>query len=368
MALSNLQNQQLANNIPSSSLSAKVFHIPFIISTPNLKLHSIVQRSPKANDSAPADYPALKHYTNSDALIADPDVDVVVVTTPPDNHFDLTKKALEAGKHVLTEKPFVPTSAEAQKLADIAKQTGKLICVYQNRRWDADFLLAKHLIQQGKLGRIVEYNTHFDRYRADAPTNWKGQLGVSGGGSALFDLGTHLIDQAYVLFGLPQSVRGRLLNQREGRAEFETPDAVSAQLFYDNGLLVNVNISALSAEVNQLRYWIRGTKGSFRKFHLDPQEDQLRAGGKPTDAGYGIESTANSTLTAVDEATGKASEVPVPELEPETYRAFYSQFAKAVVSGKAEDIPVKAEQARDVLRIIEGVLESAKTGKDAILA
>ncbi|KAL7784096.1 NAD(P)-binding protein [Trichoderma ceciliae] len=349
-------------------LSAKVFHIPFIITTPGLRLHSIVQRSPKPEDSAPADYPSLKHYASSDDLIADPEVDAIIVTTPPDNHFHLTKKALEAGKHVLTEKPFVPTSAEAQELAEIAKQSGRLLCVYQNRRWDADFLLAKHLIEEGVLGRVIEYNTHFDRYRADAPTNWKGQLGISRGGSALFDLGTHLIDQAYVLFGLPQSVRGRLLNQREGRPEFEIPDAVSAQLAYSNGLLVNVNISALSAEVNQLRFWIRGTKGSFRKFHLDPQEDQLRAGGKPTDAGYGIESTVNSRLTIVDEATGKASEVPLPQLEPETYRAFYSEFAKALESGKAEDIPVKAEQARDVLRIIEGVLESAKTGKDVVLA
>ncbi|KAH6603184.1 hypothetical protein Trco_007959 [Trichoderma cornu-damae] len=349
-------------------LSAKVFHIPFIITTPGLKLHSIVQRSPKAGDSAPADYPSLKHYTSSDDLVADSEVDVIVVTTPPDNHFDLTKKALEAGKHVLTEKPFVPTSAEAQELADVARQSGRLVCVYQNRRWDADFLLAKHLIEKGALGRVLEYNTHFDRYRADAPASWKGQLGISRGGSALFDLGTHLIDQAYVLFGLPQSVHGRLLNQREGRAEFETPDAVSAQLAYADGLLVNVNISALSAEANQLRYWIRGTKGSFRKFHLDPQEDQLRAGGKPTDAGYGVESTANSSLTAVDEATGKSSQVPVPELVPETYRAFYGDFAKALESGKAEDIPVKAEQARDVLRIIEGILESAKTGKDVVLA
>ncbi|KAL7921311.1 NAD(P)-binding protein [Trichoderma austrokoningii] len=349
-------------------LSAKVFHIPFITTTPSLTLHSIVQRTPKPNDSAPADYPTLKHYTDATSLIADPDVDVIVVTTPPDNHFALTKAALQAGKHVLTEKPFVPTAAEAQQLADISKQTGKLICVYQNRRWDADFLLARHLIQQGTLGRIIEFNTHFDRYRADAPTTWKGQLGISQGGSALFDLGTHLIDQAYVLFGLPQSVRGRLLNQREGRPDFETPDAVSAQLLYASGLLVNVGISALSAETRQLRYWVRGTKGSFRKFGLDPQEDQLRGGGKPTDAGYGVESVANSSLTAVDEATGTANEVPVPELEPETYRAFYRQFADALVSGKAEDVPVTAEQARDVLRIIEGVLESAKTGKDAILA
>lgn len=348
-------------------LSAKVFHIPFITTTPNLTLHSIVQRSPQPGNSAPADHPSAKHYTSSDSLIADPEVDVIVITTPPDTHFALTKASLEAGKHVLTEKPFVPTAAEANALAALAKQKGKLICVYQNRRWDADFLLLKHIIEQGTLGRVIEYNTHFDRYRAAAPTNWKGELGISAGGSALFDLGAHLIDQAYVLFGLPQAVHGRLLSQREGRPETENPDAVAAELSYPNGLLVNVRISALSAETLQPRFWVRGNKGSFHKFGLDPQEDQLKAGVKPTDAGYGVESTATSKLIVVDDKD-KAREEKVPQLEPETYRTFYARFANALVSGKAEDVPVKAEEARDVLRIIEAVVESAKTGKDVILA
>lgn len=355
--------QSTTNQANSSSLSAKIFHIPFITTTPHLRLYSIVQRSPKEGNSAPADYPDLKHYNDVKDLLADADVHVIVISTPPDNHFDLTKAALEAGKHVLTEKPFVPTAAEAEKLMAISKEKQRLICVYQNRRWDSDFLTVKHLINQGTLGRIVEYNSHFDRYRAVANTNWKGQMGIPQGGSALYDLGTHLIDQAYVLFGLPQSVHGRLLNQREGKPDFFNPDGVSAELTYPNGLIANIHISALSAETVQRRFWIRGFKGSFHKDTLDLQEDQLKAGMKPTEAGFGKDKPETMRLTLVGDGE-KIQEAKVPDLEPETYTKFYAAFANALVSGKEEDIPVKASEARDVLRIIEAVLESAKTGKD----
>merc|ERR1712000_385015 len=333
---SSIMAKALNVGVVGYGLSAKIFHIPFITATPTLTLHSIVQRSPKDGNSAPADHPNLKHYTSADDLLA--------------------------------EKPFVPTSAEADKLIAIAKENSRLICVYQNRRWDSDFLLVKKLAKEGTLGRIVEFNSHFDRYRADAPTNWKGQIGIPQGGSALFDLGTHLIDQAYTLFGLPQSVHGRLLNQREGKADFFNPDAVSAELTYPDGLIVNIRISALSAESIQPRFWVRGFKGSFRKNTLDRQEDQLKAGMKPTEAGFGQDDNkTNARLTLVGEDAKTMKEVDVPELAPETYMAFYRALGDALVSGKEEDIPVKATQARDVLRILEGVVESAKTGKDAVL-
>lgn len=344
-------------------MSAKVFHIPFVTTIPQFKLHAIVQRSPKDGNSAPADHPEAKHYTDVKDLIADPEVDVIIVTTPPDNHFELTKAALEAGKHVLTEKPFVPTSAEADKLVEIARASNRLICVYQNRRWDSDFLLVKHLIAQGTLGRVLEFNNHFDRFKAVAPATWKGQLGIPQGGSALFDLGTHLIDQAYVLFGMPQSVRGRLLSQREGQKDFFNPDAVIAELSYPDNKLVHIGISSLSVEAEQLRFWVRGDKGSFRKFNLDPQEDALKAGIKPTAEGFGKDKPESMRLT-VHDADGKPAIIPVPDLKPETYTTFYNAFAKALETGKEEDIPVKATEASDVLRIIEAVQESAKSGKE----
>lgn len=347
-------------------MSAKVFHIPFVTTTPGLTLHSIVQRKPQEGNSAPADHPSAKHYTDVKDLLADAEVDVIVITTPPDNHFALTKAALEAGKHVLTEKPFVPTSAEADELIAVSRASQRLICVYQNRRWDSDFLAVKHLVAQGTLGRVLEYNSHFDRYKAAAATNWKGQLGIPQGGSALFDLGTHLIDQAYTLFGTPASVRGRLLSQREGRPDFFNPDSVSADLNYANGMVANIRISALSVEMDQPRFWIRGDKGSFHKLGLDPQEDQLKAGLKPSAAGFGKDKPESMKLTVID-ADGKPKAAPVPDLVPETYTTFYNAFAKAVASGKEEDIPVKASQARDVLRIIEAVQESAKSGKEVSL-
>ncbi|KAH7010496.1 putative NAD binding Rossmann fold oxidoreductase [Ilyonectria destructans] len=348
-------------------LSAKIFHIPFIKRTPQFKLHSIVQRTPKQGDSAPEDYPDLKHFRDFKDVLADSEVDVVVITTPPNFHFEMTKAVLESGKHVLTEKPFVPTASEANELAAIAKKNQRLICVYQNRRWDSDFLTLKHLISEGTIGRIVEFNTHFDRYRADAPTTWKGSLDVSGGGSVLYDLGTHLIDQVYTLFGLPQSVHGRLLSQREGRLDLTTPDSLSIELTYPNGMLVHVRVSVLSAETTQTRYWIRGSKGSFFKQQLDTQEDQLKAGMTPGDPKFGEENPDNYRLTLVG-SDGKIQDQPVPRLVPETYQAFYNKFGQAVESGKEEDIPVKAVEARDVLRVIEAVMESAKTGKDVVLS
>lgn len=346
-------------------MSAKIFHIPFILLTPQFKLYSIVQRSPKSGNSAPDDHPDARHYTRVEDLLADKDVDVVVVTTPPDNHFELTKAALEAGKHVLTEKPFVPTSAEAEELIQVSNETGRLVCVYQNRRWDSDFLTVKHLLSKGTLGRVLEFDTHFDRYKAEGPTNWKAEMGISQGGSAIFDLGTHLIDQAYVLFGMPQAVHGRLLSQRSGKADFVQPDAVSAEFTYPDGKLVHIRISALSVESVQPRFWVRGDKGSFYKKGLDPQEDQLKAGVKPSEPGFGKDSPSSMRLTVLD-SEGKAKEEAVPDLQPETYTTFYAAFAKAVESGKPEDIPVKASEAKDVLRIIEAIVESAQTNKDVL--
>ncbi|KAF4508675.1 hypothetical protein G6O67_005024 [Ophiocordyceps sinensis] len=344
-------------------LSANVFHIPFIATTPQLKLHSIVQRAPKQGNSAPQDHPEAKHYNRVEALLADADVDVVVITTPPDTHFALTKAALEAGKHVLTEKPFVPTSAQADQLVTLAREKKRLICVYQNRRWDSDFLTVKHLLANKALGRIVEFNTHFDRYRATAPANWKGELGIPSGGSALFDLGTHLVDQVHVLFGMPQAVHGRLLSQRSGKAELTNPDSVSAELTYPDGMLVHVRMGVLSAETIQPRFWVRGSRGSFHKVGLDPQEDQLKAGGKPSDGDFGKEDAARMRLVLVGQ-DNSIKEAKAPELEPETYKAFYAAFGKAVESGAEGDVPVKATEARDVLRILEAIVESAKTGRD----
>ncbi|KAH8882288.1 NAD(P)-binding protein [Thozetella sp. PMI_491] len=352
-------------------LSAKVFHIPFLGMTDQLVLHSIVQRAPAEGNSAPHDYPAIKHFTSADQLIQDPEVDVVIVSTPPNSHFQLTKQALEAGKHVLVEKPFVPTAAEAEQLDALAREKGRILCVYQNRRWDADFLTVQKLIRDDTLGRIVEFETHFDRFRLAKPTTWKGTLGMDQGGGVIYDLGTHLLDQAYVLFGMPSTVSAKFVSQRDGKfltgdVDGEGPDSFTVILSYnETGTVVFARVSVASAESRQPRFWIRGTKASYHKTHLDPQEDQLRAGMKATDAAFGHEDSSRDGVLSVVKADGHVVDEPCPSISPpDTYVKFYRLFAGAVESGNQDEIPVTAAQAAQVLKIIEAARESARTGRE----
>jgi predicted dehydrogenase len=344
-------------------MSATIFHIPFIAANaPLLTLHSILQRNPQPGSSAPDDHPSVKHHTDLTSFLADPDLDLVIVTTPPDSHFDVTKASLEAGKHVLVEKPFVPTVTQAKDLCDLSRQAGKFLCVFQNRRWDADFLTVKKLVEEGKLGRVVEFESHFDRYRPDVPTTWKSRLGIKNGGGPVFDLGSHLIDQIYVLFGLPTAVFAKFVNQREGTLGGE-PDGFTAMLSYDNGLVALVRVGIMSIEKRQPRFWVRGTKGSYRKSGLDSQEDQLKAGMKTEDPGFGLEDEEwDGVLTSV--VDGEMKEEKCPNVEPETYKKLLEGFGLAIRKGSREDVPVKGEEAMDVLRIIEAVIESAKTGSE----
>lgn len=304
----------------------------------------------------------------------------MIVTTPPETHFPFTRQALEADKHVLVEKPFVPSSGEAATLAALAHEKSLLLCVYQNRRWDSDFLTVRQLLADGVLGRIVELDTHFDRYRpakpaAAAASTWKASLELERGGTAVYDLGAHLVDQAYALFGPPRSVFAKFLSQRDGvtsgsllnKNQSLAIDSVAAHLYYENGLIVNVRIGVISAEARQPRFWLRGSQGSYRKFGLDPQEDQLRTPGgpRPGDAQYGREDPKSAGKLSVVGADGATiSEREHPTVEPQTYSKIYELFGEALRSGKEEDVPVPASQARDVLRIIEAMKESAKSSRE----
>lgn len=343
-------------------MSAKVFHIPLVQVTPQFTLHSIVQRNPVPSNDAGADHPNVKIYNSYDAILADPAVDIIIITTTPETHFSFTQRALEAGKHVLVEKPFVPTAAEADTLIALAKKQGKLICVYQNRRWDADFLTFRNLQKKGTLGRIVEFNTHFDRYKAQRPDTWKGQLGMEHAGGVLYDLGTHLIDQVVVAFGVPKTVTAVFANQRGDGAE--EPDSITVLLGYGKeGPLCTVKAGVMSVESEQPRFWVRGTKGSWRKQHLDVQEDQLKAGQKPGDEGFGIESEDRAGWLCLLGEGGQVKGEKLPNVVPETYGALYKGFAEAVDGGGEGLVPVKASEARDVLRVIEAARESDKTGR-----
>lgn len=244
-------------------LSAKVFHIPLVLALPSdFKLYGIVQRSPKLDDDCSKDHPGIKSWRSVDEVYSDPNVDVVIITSIPETHFEMCKAALEAGKHVVCEKPFVPTSQEAGQLAEIAKKSGKQLAVYQNRRWDADFLTLRKIMADGALGDIAEFETHFDRHRPEPPAdNWKAKEGPAHG--AVYDLGTHLLDQVYSAFGNPEKVTGFVGNQRIG-VKSGPPDSFTVLLQYGQ-MLVTAKAGVVSPEEEQLRYWVRGTKGSFRK-------------------------------------------------------------------------------------------------------
>lgn len=343
-------------------LSAKVFHIPLVQALPEeYKLYGIVQRSPKPDDDASKDHPDAKVWHSVDEVYADPEVDVVVISTIPETHFSMCKASLEAGKNVVVEKPFVPTAKEADELVNIAKKSGKLLTVYQNRRWDSDYLTLRKVMAEGLLGDIAEFETHYDRHRPDPPPDtWKAKDKVGHG--SLFDLGTHTLDQVYHSFGMPQKVTGIVWNQRRS-VEGGAPDSHTVLLQYP-GMLVTVHAGVVSPEEEQMRYWVRGTKGSFRKGHVDVQEDQLKAGLRPGDKGFGVDPESNyGTLTTVVDGKPKAKKYPT--VQPATYVEYYHQFAKAL-HGEGE-VPVKPEDSRDVLKIIEAALQSSKEGRTIVL-
>lgn len=349
--------------------------MPFINLTPGLKLHSIVQRSPKPGSSAPDDLPSLKHFTSVDEMLKDADIDLVVVTTPPDSHFEFTSKILESGKHVLTEKPFVPTAADAEKLLKLSREKNKLICVYQNRRWDADFLTVRKLLEEDTLGRIYEFESHLDRYKLRHSKGWQTKLTHDDGYGPIYDLGTHLHDQIYALFGLPTTVFAKFIQQRQGKfvsgegGPDEQPDSFNTVLVYeDKGLIVHVRSGVLSTESQQPRFWVRGSKGSYHKTGWDTQEPQLLSGMKVTDEGFGVDGAAFNGKLELLQEDGSIKDFTHPNVEPQTYLKFYELLTKALVSGKEEDVPVPASQAADLLKIVEAARESAKTGKVVTLA
>ncbi|KAJ6034779.1 uncharacterized protein N7446_009534 [Penicillium canescens] len=341
--------------------SAKIFHIPFVAEVPELKLYAVVQRTPKADDDAEKDHPGVKSFRTTEEMVQDPAIDIVIITTAPDSHFALSKLALEAGKHVVCEKPFTPTTQEADELIAIAKKNNKQLAVFQNRRFDADFVTLSKLIKNGSLGRISEFESHFDRHRPQEPAadshKWKNK--VIPGGSAIYDLGAHLIDQAYCLFGLPQRVTGFIGSAREVNSSgFE--DAFTVLLHYANGTMVTAKATVVSPEDEQLRFWVRGDNGSFKKFHLDIQEDQLKAGIMPADNGYGREpSERYGTLTTIQ--GGKPVKEVVPTVEPPTYTEYYRKLVRALGGDGA--LPASGAEAREVIRLIELARESSRTGR-----
>ncbi|KAL3492304.1 oxidoreductase [Aspergillus germanicus] len=347
--------------------SAKTFHIPFILHDPGYSLHSIVQRSPTETNSAKRDFPDARVYNNAYEVIKDENVDVVVITSTNATHFPLARDALQAGKHVIVEKPFTVTYAEAAELVEIAKNTDRKLAVYHNRRWDSDFLTLQSLLTNPDkpLGDIVRFRSHFDcapnsRTAIESRT-WRLASGIPGAGM-LFDLGSHLIDQAVVLFGTPRSVNCTLLDEASGKGIGEerfVDDGFIILLGYDSGSNVELHSTQYSVSNHQKRFEILGRNGRWIKYGLDCQEAQLQRGIFPGHEEYGLERAENQgTLQVVDD-----SEIRTQEWEPSRggYQNFYENVRLAI-AGESE-LAVRPDQAALVMRLIELCRRSAAEGR-----
>jgi predicted dehydrogenase len=311
-------------------LAGQAFHAPVIRGVPGMELACILERH---TDNAKARYPEVRIARTLPEMLSDKSISLIVVATPNDSHFSYTKECLEAGRDVVIDKPMTPTMAEAEELVDLAKKLGRLVTVYQDRRWDGAFLTAKKLIESGALGGVAEYEARFDRFRLDAkPGAWREQADFPAAG-VLWDLGPHLIDGALVLFGEPETIYGAALCQREVS---KVDDAFDVIMQYPRlRVTLRARIIAYAPSHHLL---IHGTQGSWVKFGMDPQEEILRSPkcpdgldwgedwGLEPEARWGILSRVNGDTTKIRTERGD-------------YRGFYANVRDAIEKGAPLDVP-----------------------------
>ncbi|QKG56292.1 Gfo/Idh/MocA family oxidoreductase [Hymenobacter sp. BRD128] len=317
-------------------MSGKLFHAPFLAAHSGFALRAVVERT---QQRMIADYPAIISYPSTEALLADPAIELVVVNTPNDTHYDLARQALLAGRHVLVEKPVATTVAQWQELCALARQQGRLLLGYQNRRWDTDFGAVRRVVESGRLGQLIEVHFRFDRYRPVLHTKVFKEDGRPGSG-VLYDLGPHLLDQAIALFGKPLSFEKTTGCYRAGS---RVDDFFAFRLRYPEGLHVWVTSSLLVADPGPA-FILHGTRGSYKKDRTDPQEPQLLAGIKPTDPAYGREQPGQEgRLTLANPADPSQLLPPVAE---EAAPASYMSLFEAVYQAIRHDqpYPIRAEE------------------------
>lgn len=320
-----------------------------IAAVPGLELACIVERS---GGLARQKYPQARVVRTVEDLLADETIRLCVVATPNESHFKIARLCLNAGRAVLVDKPFTVTTEEARLLIDFAKRRGLLLTVYQSRRLDGDFKTVRKILAEGSLGRIVMFESHFDRFRPTLKNAWREKQGPGAG--MLYDLGPHLIDQAMQLFGKPESITADIRCERDGGLVDDAFD-----LRFDYADMRALLRSTMIACARQTRFVINGTAGSFLKTALDPQEEPLRRGVPPGGPGWGEDPEAHwGTLYLASDTTPCGRKI---RTEPGDYREFYANVRDAI-PGKAA-LAVTPEQALDVIRAIELCFESSREGR-----
>lgn len=326
-------------------MSGYVFHAPFIDLHPNLNFYGVFERAKKEAEKT---YPTVKTFRSLEDILADDNVALVVVNTPNITHYEFAKKAIKAGKHVVVEKPFTVTVAEAEDLIQLAKDKNVLLSVYHNRRWDSDFKTVKKIIERGVLGDLVDVEIHYDRYAPELSYKVHKETPTVGVGS-LYDLGSHLIDQALQLFGMPNQVFADL----DAHRPFSKVDDYFDVKLYYNSFKVTLKSSYYVLETVPA-YQINGKNGSFLKSKADVQEAALIKGNKPNTKNWGTEPDQEQGLLHVIKNGESVKEV-IPA-EQGNYIAYYNGVYDAIANNKA--LPVTAEEATDVIKIIEASIKS----------
>jgi scyllo-inositol 2-dehydrogenase (NADP+) len=329
-------------------LAGRSFHAPVIRAVPGLRLAAILQR--KGSEAGDA-YPDVRVARSLDELLAIPELRLIVIASPNETHYPFARQCLAAGKDVVVDKPFATTLAEAVDLVQFAKQSGRLLTVYQNRRYDGDFAAIRELVAGGTLGRIVRFETNYDRFRPHLrPNAWREQS-VPGAG-ILFDIGPHLIDHALLLFGRPEAITAEARTERDGAL---ADDAFDIFLHYPRGMRAALRSSIL-AVAPRPRFVLLGTQGAFFKQTFDPQENNLRRGYIPKDAPWGAETEENWGVLTLADAAGASTQRRIPSHTGD-YRDYYANV-RDVLLGQATPV-VTSEQALDVMRALELARESS---------
>jgi scyllo-inositol 2-dehydrogenase (NADP+) len=333
-------------------MAGRVFHAPLISSVEGFELAAVVERS---TNKAAERYPGITTYRSVEELLADATIKLVVVATPNSTHFPIAMQALEAAKSVVVDKPVAMNATEIAQLFGLAGGIGLHVFPFHNRRFDNDFLTIHKLIGEHTLGRLVHFESNFDRWRPGLSTRaWKEETEQGG---ILYDLGTHIVDQALTLFGQPSSVGAEIRRERDGEG---SNDAITIRLHYLTGISVTLGANCLSS-LARPRFHLRGTRGNFWKWGLDPQEEALNAITKITDANWGQEPSDRWGTLSVD-ADGSLVTRPEPSATGD-YRLFYTGV-RDVLLGNATAPPVTPIEAWRAARVLELAKQSSSEERD----
>ncbi|MCU5394783.1 oxidoreductase [Bacillus toyonensis] len=337
--------KKIGVGIVGFGFSSTTFHIPLLQTIEEYDIRAILSSKEEVVKQT---LPNAAVVDTVDELVKRSDIELVVITSPNTTHFPYVKEAILHGKHVVVEKPFVVSIEEGEELISLAKQYNVMLSVYHNRRFDNDFLTIKKLLEENRIGNVYAYEAHFDRFRPHVRDRWR-EKNLPGSG-ILYDLGSHLIDQALSLFGKPDAISADVIKQRPGA---EIDDYFHVILHYG----VKRVILRSSSYVKQAgpHFTLHGDKGSIVKYGMDSQEEQLKNGMKPGDIGYGVDAEENFATLETEETLNRIS------TEVGCYDMYYKGVRDSILNG--EKLPVTAQDGLNVIKLIQLAVESSETGR-----